>query len=233
MKTSTGYSYVILMVLLMMSARNNCNAFAPNFASSSSSSSSLTQTPKSLSSSLLFAGFGKSSNQNKKKKSSAKPSVVPLKPKSQWDRFKDFKQSTAIRVAVRKTDGAWMEVGRVKAKEDTLDAQIAAVTIQRALIAEHAKRLYPLQIQSKDKVEWGYAVTTSDDNDFVVVNVKQVNVDGVDAKSVGFEGTPDPVTGYYCHYENGIMGPKAVNAVDTSIVDAADTVDTADTGTGE
>jgi hypothetical protein len=208
MKTYTGY--ISAMAILLMTARNDCHAFAPIRVSSLFHvSTGWTQTPSSVG--PLLAGFGKSSEKNKKKAASS--STAALKPKSQWDRFKDFKQSTAIRVAVRKINGAWMEVGRIKAKEDTLDAQIAAVTLQRALIAEHAKRLYPLQILNKDKIEWGYAASTSssEDDEFIAINVKQVKFDGFDPKSVGFEGTPDPVTGYYCHYENGIMGAKAVN----------------------
>lgn len=204
------YSYMSAMTILLMAARKDCHAFAPIRGSSLFHvSTGSTQIPTSVG--PLLAGFGKSSEKGKKKASSS--TTVALKPKSQWDRFKDFKQSTAIRVAVRKIDGAWMEVGRIKAKDDTLDAQIAAVTLQRALIAEHAKRLYPLQILNKDKIEWGYAASTSssEDDDFVAINVKQVKVDGFDPKSIGFEGTPDPVTGYYCHYENGIMGAKAVN----------------------
>jgi hypothetical protein len=204
MKTYTGYFPI---TALLIAAKNECNAFVPTRVSLSFHSVTQTQSFPPL-----FAGFGKS-------ETSKKASSATLKPKSQWDRFRDLKQSTAIRVAVRKIDGAWMEVGRIKAKEDTLEAQIAALTVQRALIAEHAKRLFPLQILNKDKIEWGYSLS-SDDNDFVAVNVKQVTVDGVDLKSIGFEGTPDPVTGYYCHYENGVMGATAVNVDKSSNTDS-------------
>ena len=141
MKTYTGYFPI---TALLIAAKNECNAFVPTRVSLSFHSVTQTQSFPPL-----FAGFGKS-------ETSKKASSATLKPKSQWDRFRYLKQSTAIRVAVRKIDGAWMEVGSIKAKEDTLEAQIAALTVQRALIAEHAKRLFPLQILNKDKIEWGY-----------------------------------------------------------------------------
>jgi hypothetical protein len=88
------------------------------------------------------------------------------------------------------------------------------------LVAEHAKRLYPLLISSKDKVEWGFqsknnnnANEKTDDNvnEWVAVNVKNVNVDAVDVKKIGFEGRPDPASGYYCHYDVSSKGTKVLN----------------------
>lgn len=39
----------------------------------------------------------------------------------------------------------WMEVGRVRSDNDELTE--VAIARQRALIAEHAKRLYPVQVR--------------------------------------------------------------------------------------
>lgn len=77
-------------------------------------------------------------------------------------------------------------------------------------IAQHAKRLYPLQVSPKDTLEWGYRKLDDGGNDGSdggwVVADKSV-LDGVDAKGlerrVGFEGTADPSTGYYCFYNEG------------------------------
>lgn len=195
----------------------------------------------------LFAGFGNtsaagfhnqnnsSSKRNKKKKKSASASSpsASLKPKSQWDRFMALKQSTAVKVGVRVVvtedsssssakqgeEGTWMDVGRVRAQDDTLDGQIASLVVQRGLVAEHAKRLYPLLISSKDKVEWGFQSNNNnnnnendnDTNKWVAVNVKDVNVDAVDVKKIGFEGRPDPASGYYCHYDVSSKGTKVLN----------------------
>ena len=49
--------------------------------------------------------------------------------------------------------------------------------------------------------EWGYLV----DSTWKVVNIKETLVhdtDGIE-KEIGFEGTPDPVTGFYCIYDGG------------------------------
>ena len=62
---------------------------------------------------------------------------------------------------------------------------------------QHAKRLYPLQISSKAQVEWGYR---NAENTWVVVDksvLESVPDVGIE-KNMGFEGTPDPTTGFYC-----------------------------------
>ena len=196
------------------------------------------------------------------------PLSSPLKPKSQWDRFRDLKQCTAIKVAVRvlppnnhqdaasddantvgetndatltttsqgtavtteNNRGEWMPVGRVRALNDTLEGQISALVLQRGLIAEHAKRLYPLKILAKDRVEWGYQIQSSVNNgsstgeeeeqgqeSWTAVNVKKVMSDDstnalqLDVKNIGFEGIPDPASGYYCHYDHSSKGTKVLN----------------------
>lgn len=194
--------------------------------SSSSTSRVMIQTKNPF---ILFAGFG---NTNKKSIAAKKSTGAVLKPKAQWDRFLDLKQDgssschNTLRVAVRKMGTEeWLEAGRVRAKDDSLEGLIAAVTVQRSLIAEHAKRLFPLRIQSKDKIEWGYSLIETSDtssassSSYIPINVKQVMEeiqDDVDYKVMGFEGTPDVATGYYCNYGQGMMGPKVVNLMDTT-----------------
>jgi len=103
-----------------------------------------------------MAGFGGGGGMSKKKK--GKPSntgTTPiLKPKTQWDRYGNLKKDNGVRVATRVvTDTAddvpdevqpWYEVGRIKSEGDAFTE--IALTLQRGIIAEHAKRLYPLQV---------------------------------------------------------------------------------------
>lgn len=107
-----------------------------------------TTTVPSSSTRLWGGGFGGTSSDssgsgggNKKKGKggggggSGSPS---LKPKQQWDRYIAFKKEDKVRVAVRcKGDGEsdeWLEVGRVKSKDNAYTE--VAVAIQRAIIAE-------------------------------------------------------------------------------------------------
>lgn len=140
-------------------------------------------------SSLPMAGFGKGS----KKKD------IKLKPKQQWDRYTgdDLKASKIVRVGVkvidRSSDGGagvavWMEVGTVKSKDDAYTD--TAVIRQKALIADHSRRLFPLQIFPKDTLEWGYM---QGEEWFVAGKVAMP--DHIE-KLIGFQGLPDP-TGFY------------------------------------
>ena len=88
-------------------------------------------------------------------------------------------------------------------------------------IAQHAKRLYPLQVSPKDTLEWGYRNVDDDVDDSNNDDGDDNNadtggewsvadksaLDGVDAKGldrrIGFEGRADPSTGYYCFYNEG------------------------------
>jgi hypothetical protein len=78
-------------------------------------------------------------------------------------------------------------------------------------IVQHAKRLYPLQVSPKDTLEWGYRNVDAKDGDGgseVEWSVADKSaLEGVDAKGldrrIGFEGTADPSTGYYCFYNEG------------------------------
>lgn len=65
--------------------------------------------------------------------------------------------------------------------------------------------MYPLQVSPKDTLEWGYRKV---DDDSAVWSVADKSaLDGVDPKGldrrIGFEGTADPSTGYYCFYNEG------------------------------
>jgi formylmethanofuran:tetrahydromethanopterin formyltransferase len=54
-----------------------------------------------------------------------------------------------------------------------------------------------LQISTKAQVEWGYR---NEENAWVAVDksvLDSVQEAGIE-KSMGFEGTPDPTTGFYC-----------------------------------
>jgi hypothetical protein len=166
------------------------------------------------SSPLHMAGFGegrgsaqiKKANLNKKKPPA---STLKLKPKIQWDRFCSLKRGTGVRVAVRVANdgsdaGEWYEIGSVKSEGD--ECTELAVDLQKGIIAEHAKRLNPLQFLPKDKVEWAYASATAtpEQEDWIVVEKTDASdaTPGIE-KKIGFEGIPDPSSGFYCNYEGG------------------------------
>jgi hypothetical protein len=129
-----------------------------------------------------------------------------LKPKQQWDRYLSLKKDEKISVAVRATDTEeWLEVGNVKSKANEFSD--IAVARQRALIADHARRLFPLKVSPKDKVEWAL----KEGKDWKIVDKAVLEgselPSGIE-KLIGFEGKPDPGTGYYCFYNEG----KLVNS---------------------
>ena len=121
----------------------------------------------------------------------------------------------AVRVVNGEEKGEWLEVGRVKSEGDEFTE--VAVAMQRGLIAEHAKRLLPLQVKPKDMVEWGYRTIGDNDDDeepswsIVDKSVCDDAPKGVD-KKIGFEGTPDPNSGFYCHYSGGRLVDKSDEA---------------------
>eukprot|EP00977_Amphora_coffeiformis_P028468 scaffold35293_cov260-Amphora_coffeaeformis.AAC.4 len=180
----------------------------------SSSTNAVTSTT------ALQAGGGFGGGGGSKKKSSS--SEAKLKPKAQWDRFLEMKKgATRIRVAVKTTsndndsndeEGEWLEVGHVKSAEDKYTA--LAVARQRALIAEHAKRLFPLQVSPKDTIAWAY--WNEQDESWTTVDKKilqdEANIpDGLE-KLIGFEGRPDPSSGYYCVYNEGRLANDSADA---------------------
>lgn len=147
---------------------------------------------------LRAGGFGGDAGGKKNPKKLAK-----LKPKAQWDRFLGMKGSNRVRVAVRTTntdENEWLQVGHIKSVNDEFTA--LAVARQRALIAEHAKRLFPLQVSIKDTVQWAYW----DNDDWVTVDKSVLDESDIPTdleKLIGFEGRPDPSSGFYCVYNEG------------------------------
>jgi len=146
--------------------------------------------------------MGKKAGGDKKKKKSVSKEIK-LKPKQQWDRYAEFKREPKIQVGVRiKDDDEWLAVGRVKSKDSEYTE--AAVFRQRAIIAEHAKRLFPIQLSSKKTLEWGYHTGDEETNEWKIVDKScmSTEVDGLE-KLIGFEGRPDPASGFYCVYDGG------------------------------
>lgn len=144
----------------------------------------------------------------KKGKKEKKSKAVVLKPKAQWDRYVALKKSSVFRAAVRVvkegTDaGEWYEIGKIKSEGD--ESTELALMLQRRLIAEHAKRLYPLQFRAKDQVEWGFTAEAAPEQGDWTLGNKSAAVDapaGIE-KKIGFEGKPDAGTGFYCHFKDG------------------------------
>lgn len=96
---------------------------------------------------------------------------------------------------------------------------------------QHARRLYPLQVSPKDKIDWGVKETSSSSSDsedvwFVVdksileeESSSDISVPDALEKLIGFEGTPDPASGYYCYYNEGrlVNAEKDVKAPSTRL----------------
>jgi hypothetical protein len=181
------------------------------FASTTSSSSSLLEMASGgfgASSSSSSSASASSSSKNNKGRGSNKKKDSKLKPKQQWDRYGDLKASETVRVAVRIIDDSseqqqrqqqqqqWLLVGTVKSKDNAYTE--AAVIRHRVLIAEHARRIFPLQISAKDKLEWAYRTSNTamaPEEGWVVAGKVENLPDDID-KLIGFEGLPDP-TGFY------------------------------------
>lgn len=83
---------------------------------------------------------------------------------------------------------------------------------------QHAKRLFPLQVTPKTKLNWGLLVIAEGSDDgkeegsWKTLDPKApTNTDVLD-KDIGFEGTPDSASGFYCVYDQG----KVLNASSSS-----------------
>ncbi|CAJ1934717.1 unnamed protein product [Cylindrotheca closterium] len=201
-------SQLLLLVALATQAtgftQSNLVANKPVLTSSSVPASN--NNPKTA---LFMAGFGGGGAKSAKGKSKKKDAPIKLKPKLQWDRYAALKKTAAsVAVGIRlvgEESPEWLSVGKVKSKDDELTA--AAVAMQRGIIAEHGKRLFPLQVSKKSTVEWGYKEgdSDSDSGEWKVVDVKASLIDVPDGfeKDIGFEGIGDPATGFYCVYDNG------------------------------
>mmetsp|Transcript_24621 Transcript_24621/g.38225 ORF Transcript_24621/g.38225 Transcript_24621/m.38225 type:complete len:233 (+) Transcript_24621:46-744(+) len=175
--------------------------------SSSSSASTFGQT---ITTQLSMAGFGGGGGGGSKKNKKAVKTLPKLKAKTQWDRYADLKQCKKVIVGVKivgdeEEDADWLEVGKVRSDND--EHTLVAIANQRALIADHAKRLYPVKVPANSVLEWGYFLEGEEEGD----NSSWVTVDkasGADApkgieKKFGFEGISDKASGFYCYYSEG------------------------------
>eukprot|EP00571_Detonula_confervacea_P017541 CAMPEP_0172310014 /NCGR_PEP_ID=MMETSP1058-20130122/11117_1 /TAXON_ID=83371 /ORGANISM="Detonula confervacea, Strain CCMP 353" /LENGTH=221 /DNA_ID=CAMNT_0013022757 /DNA_START=48 /DNA_END=713 /DNA_ORIENTATION=- len=169
-------------------------------------------SPSRQVSALSMAGFGAASPKKQKKKAGSK--LPKLKAKSQWDRYKDLKDSEKITVGVRITgddasSNEWMEVGRVRSEDNATEVAIAR---QRAMIAEHSKRLYPVQIPANAVLEWGYL----NGEEWTAVDKSKGDdaPNGIE-KKMGFEGISDKATGFYCFFHEGRIVEKEEDGMGT------------------
>mmetsp|Transcript_35623 Transcript_35623/g.40922 ORF Transcript_35623/g.40922 Transcript_35623/m.40922 type:complete len:276 (+) Transcript_35623:78-905(+) len=226
---------MMIVAIVIASLCNNMSVVVNGFVTRAPGNSKYL----SSSSSVLYAGFGggggegsnnKNNNKKNKKKKINKTDTNKMKPKVQWDRYLEFKYEPKIAVAVQIiTDadadaGEWLNVGCVKSKDSKYTSQ--AVFRQRGIIAEHAKRLHPIQLATNGKqqvnLRWAYydfptTTTTAEKEDedekdteeeghWMIVDKSTISgtEDVVELdKLIGFMGRPDPVTGFYCQYEGG------------------------------
>ena len=225
-------AWVLLLVGLLASLAPTTDAFV-------TAQPHLQNQKQPLVSPLLrfMAGFGGSSSSSssskmkkkmkpKKNKSDATTTTTstsqPLRPRKQWGLFlgEDLKNADPIRVAVRvasrrSTDHQkWFEIGAVKSMNNAFTD--AAVIRHRALITDHARRMFPTQIFAKDVLEFAYTTaiptgeslkrdnTTNNSNDggneeWTVVGKIEQMPDDINNR-IGFKGLPDP-SGFYAFSE--------------------------------
>ncbi|KAJ1628755.1 hypothetical protein T492DRAFT_841342 [Pavlovales sp. CCMP2436] len=169
----------------------------------------------------VSAGFGK----GEAKAGDSKTAKGKLNAKKQWDRYIDLAKSggAVAEVAVRKdAEFEWKTVGRVCAVAELPAA--AAAARQRALIEEHAKRIYLALLAEVGKAPLQVGVRVADGFELVGKEDRAL----VSSEQLGFEGLPDPRTGYYCHYDNGRLqssdSAKADKPIETAPSTAAKVV---------
>lgn len=148
-------------------------------------------------SSLSMAGFGGAGSSKKGNKKGT--STPRLKPKPQWDKYLKLKNASSVKVAMRVANegnevGQWFEIGTIKSEENKFTE--VAVALQKGIISEHAKRVYPLQFLPKDRVQWGYSTSKDSDADEWIALSEKVDVPAGIEKKIGFQGNADP-SGYY------------------------------------
>jgi hypothetical protein len=230
-------SFAMMMTMVMMMPILRVSAFVPSSMANNKNTSTMRSPPRrrdaaaaaSSTRGLYMAGFGAAtpSSSSSSSSSSSGDSGSKLKAKTQWDRYLELKQeATSYIVGVKivaevGNDSDWLVVGQVRCRDEkTLLA--AAVARQRGLLADHAKRLFPLKVTPQVKLAWGYfqadtgstemtpttgGTTLSATGSWVVVDPKASDNSSSKTKdfdkSIGYEGTPDPSTGYYCKYNEG------------------------------
>lgn len=148
----------------------------------------------------LMAGFGASSSKGKKGKKDSNKKSTKLKPKKQWDRYmsEDLKSADALRVAVRvgAVEAKWFSVGEIKSEDNAYTE--AAVIRHRALIGDHARRMFPAEVLAIDNLDYGYTTDTNENTEkceWKVVGKVEAMPEDID-KMIGFRGFPD-LTGFY------------------------------------
>jgi hypothetical protein len=134
--------------------------------------------------------------------------------KQQWDRYLALKTSEGFAVAVSVVDLTstptptsdsqieWLQVGIVRSKGNAFTEE--AVMRQRLLIAEHARRVYPLKVLAKDTLDWAYL---NKDDQLVVVGKSlfgKVKMPADIEKMIGFVGLPDK-SGFYMRSSEGLI----------------------------
>ena len=162
----------------------------------------LTQQQRASVLAPLMAGFGASSSKGKGSKKDSGKNAGKLKPRKQWDVFisNDLKTADSVRVAVRVLERGsakkWFSVGEIKSKDNAYTE--AAVSRHRVLIADHARRMFPAEVLTIDKLDFGYTTDPVDDTEEcewkIAGAVKDLPAD-ID-KMIGFRGYPDR-TGFY------------------------------------
>jgi hypothetical protein len=64
-----------------------------------------------------------------------------------------------------------------------------------------------LQVSTKDTVQWAYMNDASEEwvivDKSVVESATDIPADVEKGKAIGFEGKPDPASGFYCRYNQG------------------------------
>jgi hypothetical protein len=226
------YSSPLAHIFLLLSVLTTAGAFMPPLAQQQQRS-----TIAFSSSTLLMAGFGgaspKGKGANKKQK---KDTIKKLKPKQQWDRYtNDLSASDRVRVAVRVVESTfpsaaasitddnedeWFQVGAVKSKDNAFTE--AAVICQRAIMVQHARRMFPLKILANDVLEWGYTTMQGEvfDECWVAVPSRAESPlpDDVD-KLIGFLGLADP-TGFYAFNKKTELTVESKLAADFESISA-------------
>lgn len=194
------------MLSATFSCVSNVASFAPQIARHAAIQNDVAQSQTALS----MAGFGGAgAASKKKKKSGGGPKLPKLKAKSQWDRYKDLKKYKPVTVGVRiQGEEEWMEVGRVRSANDEYTE--VAVARQRALIAEHSKRLFLVQIPANAVLDWGYQIDDDGEDEesssttwAVMDKAKGDDAPSGIEKKIGFEGVSDKASGFYCYYHEG------------------------------
>ncbi|GMI61108.1 hypothetical protein ScalyP_jg2087 [Parmales sp. scaly parma] len=153
-----------------------------------------------------FAGFSKLTAKK----------AAPLKPKAMWDRYLSLTKVPlagdvkVANVAVQ-FENKWFRTGSV-CFQSACSLDYALMRSKR-LVAEHARRLYPVEIPKDYEASLGVnfenlskGETTVNWEQFSSQISKEVFEETISKDldhCLGFEGVEDPKSGYYCLYDKG------------------------------